>query len=60
LPVKQIFIFADESILEAYKIMGHEKIDLIPVVTRDASTKIAGVVTNEGVAYAYEKAKTLR
>jgi Zn-dependent protease/predicted transcriptional regulator len=60
LPVKQIFIFADESILEAYKIMGHEKIDLIPVVTRDAPTKIAGVVTNEGVAYAYEKAKTLR
>lgn len=60
LQMKQISTFADESILEAYKIMGREKIDLIPVVTREAPTKVVGVVTNEGVAFAYEKAKTLR
>jgi len=60
LPMKHISTFADESILEAYKIMGREKIDLVPVVTREAPTKVVGVVTNEGVAYAYEKAKTLR
>jgi CIC family chloride channel protein len=60
LPMKQISTFADESILETYKIMGREKIDLVPVVTREAPTKVVGVVTNEGVAYAYEKAKTLR
>jgi Zn-dependent protease/CBS domain-containing protein len=60
LPMKQISTFADESILEAHKIMGREKIDLVSVVTREAPTKVAGVVTNEGVAYAYEKAKTLR
>jgi CBS domain-containing protein len=60
LPMKQLFVFADESILEAYKIMGREKIDLVPVVTRETPTKVAGVITNEGVAYAYEKAKTLR
>lgn len=60
LPMKQISTFADESILEAYKIMRREKIDLIPVVTREVPTKVVGVVTNEGVAFAYEKAKTLR
>jgi len=60
LPTKQISVFADESILEAYKIMTREKIDLIPVVEKEALTKVVGVVTSEGVAYAYEKAKTLR
>ena len=60
LPTKQVAVFQDESILEAYKIMTREKIDLIPVVDREAPTKVVGVVTNEGVAYALEKAKTLR
>jgi Zn-dependent protease/CBS domain-containing protein len=60
LPVKQISVFADESILEAYKVMTREKIDLIPVVGRETPTKVVGVVTSEGVAYAYEKAKALR
>jgi Zn-dependent protease/CBS domain-containing protein len=60
LPVKQVSVFSDESILEAYKIMTREKIDLIPVVNREAPAKIMGVLTSEGVAYAYEKAKTLR
>lgn len=60
LPMKQLSIFPDESILEAYKIMSREKIDLVPVVDREASTKVVGVLTSEGVAYAYEKAKALR
>jgi Zn-dependent protease/CBS domain-containing protein len=60
LPSKQITIFQDESILEAYKIMSREKIDLVPVVDRQAPNKVVGVVTSEGVAYAYEKAKALR
>ena len=60
LPVKQVSVFSDESVLEAYKIMMREKIDLIPVVSKEAPTKVVGVVTSEGVAYAYEKAKTLR
>jgi Zn-dependent protease/CBS domain-containing protein len=60
LPSKQVSTFPDESILEAYKIMNREKIDLIPVVQREAPTKVTGVLTSEGVAYAYEKAKTLR
>jgi Zn-dependent protease/CBS domain-containing protein len=60
LPVKQVSVFSDESILEAYKIMTREKIDLIPVVDREAPTKVMGVLTSEGVAYAYEKAKALR
>ncbi len=60
LPIKHISVFSDESILEAYKVMSREKIDLIPVVDKEAPSKIVGVVTSEGVAYAYEKAKTLR
>jgi Zn-dependent protease len=60
LPTKQVSVLQDESILEAYKTMNREKIDLIPVVDREAPTKVEGVVTSEGVAYAYEKAKTLR
>jgi Zn-dependent protease/CBS domain-containing protein len=60
LPMKQLSVFQDESILEAYKIMSREKIDLVPVVDRQAPTKVVGVLTNEGVAYAYEKAKALR
>ena len=57
---KQISVFEDESILEAYKIMTREKIDLLPVVDRAMPTKVIGVLTNEGVAHAYEKAKNLR
>jgi len=60
LPVKKILIFQDESILEAYKIMTKEKVDLIPVVAREDPNKVIGVVTSESIAYAVEKAKTLR
>ena len=56
MPVKQISVFQDESILEAYKAMAQEKVSLIPVVDREAPSKVVGVVTSEGVAYAYEKA----
>ena len=60
LPRKQVSVFQDESIMEAYKVMSREKIDLVPVVEREAPTKVVGVITSESVAYAYEKAKTLR
>jgi Zn-dependent protease/CBS domain-containing protein len=60
LPLKQVSVSPDESILEAYKIMGREKIDLIPVVEKKTPEKIIGAVTSEGITYAYEKAKTLR
>lgn len=60
LPLKQISIFSDDSILEAAKIMTREKIDLVPVVDRDMPSKVVGVVTSESVAYAYEKAKSNR
>ena len=60
LPIKQISVFSDESVLEAHKIMYREKIDLVPVVDRESSTKVVGVITSEGIAYAYEKAKALR
>jgi CBS domain-containing protein len=60
MPTKQVSVFQDESVLEAYKIMSREKIDLIPGVDKEAPTKVVGVLTSEGVAYAHEKAKSLR
>jgi len=60
LPKKQVSAFPDESILEAYRVMTTEKIDLIPVVDREAPTKVIGVLTSEAVNSAYEKAKNLR
>jgi hypothetical protein len=36
----------DESILEAYKIMAREKIDLVPAANRETPAKVAGVLTS--------------
>ncbi len=60
LPVKQVSTFSDGSILEAYKTMTREKVDVVPVVEREAPAKVVGVVTSQSIAYAYEKAKSLR
>jgi Zn-dependent protease/CBS domain-containing protein len=60
LPMKKLLIFDDESVLEAYKIMRHEKIDLLPVVNREATDIVIGIITSEGIASSIEKAKTLR
>jgi Zn-dependent protease/predicted transcriptional regulator len=57
MPLKSIFVFEDESILEANKIIISEKIDLIPVVDKETRTKIVGVLTSEAIASAYEKSK---
>lgn len=59
LPIKQLAIFADESVLEANKIMTTEKVDLLPVVDRTAPTKVIGVFTKESLSRAIEKAKEL-
>lgn len=57
MPLKNISVFEDESILEANKIIIREKIDLIPVVEKETPTKIIGVLTSEAIASAYEKSK---
>ena len=57
MPLKNISVHEDESILEVNKIMTREKIDLIPVVDKEAPTKIVGVLTSEAISNAYEKSK---
>jgi Zn-dependent protease/CBS domain-containing protein len=57
MPIRNISVFEDESILDANKIMIREKIDLIPVVRREDPAKVAGALTSEAIAGAYEKAK---
>jgi Zn-dependent protease/CBS domain-containing protein len=57
IPLKNISTFPDEAVFEAYKLMTKEKIDLLPVVDKDAPTKVMGVLTSEAVANAYEKAR---
>jgi Zn-dependent protease/CBS domain-containing protein len=57
MPLKNISVREDESILEANKIMTNEKVDLIPVVTKTNPTKLVGVLTSEAISNAYEKSK---
>jgi CBS domain-containing protein len=57
MPLKQISIYQDESILEAHKITIREKIDLIPVVLRENPSKVVGALTSEAIANAYEQAR---
>jgi Zn-dependent protease/CBS domain-containing protein len=58
MPIKNISIYPEEAILEAYKLMTKEKIDLLPVVEKLSPTKVVGVLTSEAVANAYEKARS--
>jgi len=60
LPIKQVSTFLDDPILEAYKIMTREKIDVVPVVEKETPAKVVGVVTSQSIGYAYEKARRLR
>jgi Zn-dependent protease/CBS domain-containing protein len=57
MPLRTISIFQDDPVLEANKIMNHEKIDLIPVVDRASPSKIVGVITSECISSLYEEAK---
>jgi Zn-dependent protease/CBS domain-containing protein len=57
MPLKNISVYEDESILEANKIITKEKIDLIPVVDKQTPNKIIGVLTSEAIANAFEKSK---
>jgi Zn-dependent protease/CBS domain-containing protein len=57
MPLKNISTYPDEAVLEAYKLMTKEKIDLLPVVERETPTKVVGVLTSEAIANAYEKAR---
>ncbi len=58
--IKKVSVFPDESVLEAQKIMVRDRIDVLPVVDKENSTKIVCVLTTEGVAAAFEKAKNMR
>lgn len=60
LPMKNITAYPEEPVLEAYKRMMREKVDLIPVVDKENPGKIVGVITTAGISAAYEKAKNLR
>ena len=57
MPLKNISTYPDEAVIEAYKHMTKEKIDLLPVVDKETPTKLIGVLTSEAVATAYEKAR---
>ena len=57
MPLKNISVYEDESILEANKLITREKIDLIPVIDRESPTKVVGVLTSEAISSAYEKSK---
>ena len=58
MPLKNTSIHPEESVIEAYKLMIREKIDLLPVIGNDNPNKVVGVLTSEAVASAYDKART--
>jgi Zn-dependent protease/CBS domain-containing protein len=60
MPLKKVTAYADESVLEAQKIMMRERISVLPVVDRSDPAHLTCVLTIEGVAAAFEKAKGLR
>jgi Zn-dependent protease/predicted transcriptional regulator len=57
MPLRLITVFTDESILEANKLMAREKIDLIPVMSKEDPTKVVGVLTGDALMKAYEKVR---
>ncbi len=60
MPLRKISVFQGESVLEAQKIMVSQKIAVMPVVERDNPEKVTCVLTTEGLAAAYDRAKNLR
>ncbi len=60
MPLKKVSVFTDESVIEAQKIMTRERIGVLPVIDKENPTKVTCVLTPEGVAASYEKAKSRR
>jgi Zn-dependent protease len=60
IPLTKISVFRDESVLEAQKIMVSRKIAVMPVVERENPDKVTCVLTTEGLAAAFDRAKNMR
>jgi len=60
MPQRKVSVFRDESVLEARKVMMQERIDVMPVMDKTDPNKVVCVLTTEGVAAAFERAKNLR
>jgi len=57
MPLKRIFVYDSESILEANKIIIKEKVNMVPVVKKENPNKVIGVLTGEAIVDAYNKAR---
>jgi len=57
MPLKKIYVYDYESILEANKIIIKEKINMVPVVKKENPDKVVGVLTSEAIVDAYNKAR---
>jgi Zn-dependent protease/CBS domain-containing protein len=57
MPLKNIFVSPDDSVLEANKTMNREDITLIPVINPAEPSKTVGVITSECISSLYEEAK---
>ena len=55
IPLVNVVIFDDQSILEADKLRLKEQIDLLPVAQKQNPTQIIGTLTTKNIAQAYEK-----
>jgi Zn-dependent protease len=60
LPLVKVWVYPDESVLEAQKIMIQKRLSAVPVVNRSDPTKVICVLTTEGIAASLDRAKSLR
>jgi CBS domain-containing protein len=60
LPVKPLSVMAENSALDAYKVMIKERTRLVPVLNSEAPCSLMGVITNQSIAYNLETAKLWR
>ena len=59
IPLLNVSIFENQSILEAEKIQIRQKIDLLPVMQQENPTKVIGTLTREAITNAYENTKPI-
>jgi Zn-dependent protease len=60
MPLKKVFIFQNDSALDAQKLMIKERLDVLPVVDFEKPSRVVCVLTFEGLSTVYDIAKRQR
>ncbi|MHA2226471.1 MAG: site-2 protease family protein [Candidatus Hodarchaeales archaeon] len=58
--VKPLSIIPDQSVIEAFKLMGKEKTRIIPVLDINAPCSILGIITSQSITYGIALAQSFK